>query len=182
MYKGFTLDQIKTILDYNKETGVFKSRVSGKELVGYEVAGEAMPHRTFSYRDIKTKRVHNFQLARVAYMLGSGTYLGEKDRITFNDGDVYNLKYNNLSVVTYQEIYAKKTNYPKNVYLETEHEHIYVGTLNGLFVVRRGPQQAIYRTYNKEEAVAVMNRWLESGKVLHENDDFCPKWYKNLRK
>lgn len=170
-YKNFTLDQIRMILDYNKETGMFKSKVSGKELID----------RTFSYRDIETRKVHNFQLARVAYMLGSDLYLEDKDRVTFKDGDPYNLKYSNLSVVTYKEIYAKKTNYPKNVYLETEHEHVYVGTLNGLFVVRRGPQQAIYRTYNKEEAVAVMNRWLESGKVLHENDDFCPKWYKNLR-
>lgn len=169
-YKNYTLDELRTILDYNKETGVFKSRISGKELID----------RTYSYRDVKTKKVVNFQLARVAYMLGSNEYLGEKDRVTYKDGDVYNLKYDNLVVVPYNEVYLRKHNSLKNTYLETEEDHIFVGTISGLFVVRRDRHQAIYRTYDKEEAIAVRDRWLESGKTLHENDDFCPEWYKNL--
>ena len=170
-YKNYTLDELKTIVDYNKENGVVKSRLSGKELID----------RTYSYRDVKTKKVVNFQLARVAYMLGSGEYLDDKDRITYKDGDVYNLTYSNLVVVPYNEVYLRKHNTLKNTYLETEEDHIFVGTMNGLFVVRRGPRQAIYRTHSKAEAIAVRDRWLESGKTLHENDDFCPKWYQNLR-
>jgi len=171
-YKNYTLDELRTILDYNKETGVFKSRISGKELID----------RTYSYRDVKTKKVVNFQLARVAYMLGSNEYLGEKDRVTYKDGDVYNLKYDNLVVVPYNEVYLRKHNSLKNTYLETEEDHIFVGTMSGLFVVRRDTHQAIYRTYDKEEAIAVRDRWLESGKTLHENDDFCPKWYREAIK
>ena len=170
-YKNFTLDQIRTIVDYDKETGVIKSKVSGKELVD----------RTFSYRDMKTKKVTTFQMARLAYMVGSGEYLDDKDKITFKDNDPYNLKFDNLDVVKWTDVCNKKANYPKNTYLETEHEHVYVGILNRLFVVRRGPQQAVYRTYSKEEAVAVRDRWLESGKILHENDDFYPDWYKKMR-
>lgn len=169
-YKNYTLDDLKTIIDYNKENGVVKSKVSGKELID----------RTYSYRDVKTKKVVNFQLARVVYMLGSGEYLDEKDRITYKDGDVYNLTYDNLVVVPYHEVYLRKHNSLKNTYLETEEDHIFVGTMNGLFVVRRGPRQAIYRTHSKAEAIAVRDRWLESGKTLHENDDSYPKWYRNL--
>lgn len=171
-YKNYTLDELKTILDYNKENGVFKSRVSGKELID----------RTYSYRDVKTKKVVNFQLARVAYMLGSDEYLDENDRITYKDGDVYNLTYSNLVVVPYNEVYLRKHNSLKNTYLETEEDHIFVGTMNGVYVVRRDKHQAVYKTYSKAEAIAVRDRWLESGKTLHEIDDSYPKWYREAVK
>lgn len=164
-YKNYTINELMTILDYNKETGIFKSMVSGKELVD----------RTYSYRDVKTKRVVNFQLARVAYMIGSGNYMEDSERITYKDGDVYNLKYDNLVLVSYNEMY-KKPNSVKNEYLETDEEHIWVGSINRMFVVRRGSTQSVYRTYDKQEAVAVRDRWLASGKKLNEFDRFIPKW------
>ena len=174
-YKGYTVKELMTILDYDKETGIFKSMVSGKELVGYGVAEAAMPHRTFSYREPVSKKVINFQLARVAYMIGSGCCIEDKERITYKDGDVYNLKYDNLVLVSYNEMY-KKPNSVKNEYLETDEEHIWVGSINRMFVVRRGSTQSVYRTYDKQEAVAVRDRWLASGKKLNEFDRFIPKW------
>jgi len=171
-YKGYTIDQIKSLLDYDPDQGLFTSKISGKELVG----------RDFSYREKNSKVVTKFWLARVAMMFIIDDYLKEEDRVVYKDGDIYNLKSENLSVVPYKEVYQNKTNNPTNYYLETEHEHVYVGSLNKLFVVRRGPEQAIYRTYDKSEAVAVKDRWLESGKMLHENDQFVPKWYAKLLK
>lgn len=164
-YKGYTVKELMTILDYDKETGIFKSMVSGKELVD----------RTFSYREPVSKKVINFQLARVAYMIGSGCCIEDKERITYKDGDVYNLKYDNLVLVSYNEMY-KKPNSVKNEYLETDEEHIWVGSINRMFVVRRGSTQSVYRTYDKQEAVAVRDRWLASGKKLNEFDRFIPKW------
>lgn len=170
-YKGYTIKELMTILDYDKETGIFKSLISGKELVD----------RTFSYRDVVTKKVVNFQLARVAYMIGSGKYLEDDERVIYKDGDVYNLKYDNLVVVPYKDMY-KKNNSIKNEYLETDEDHIWVGTINRMFVVRRGKDQSIYRTYNKQEAIGVRDRWLESGKKLNEFDRFLPLWYRNAMK
>lgn len=180
-YKNYTIKELMTILDYDKETGIFKSMVSGKELVGYGVTEAATPHRTFSYRDVKTKRVVNFQLARVAYMIGSGNYMDDKERITYKDGDVYNMKYDNLVVVNYNEMY-KKPNSVKNEYLETDEPHVWVGSINRMFVVRRSPTQSVYRTYNKQEAVDVRDRWLASGKKLNEFDRFIPMWCRKTLK
>ena len=170
-YKNYTINELMTILDYNKETGIFKSMVSSKELVD----------RTYSYRDVKTKRVVNFQLARVAYMIGSGNYMEDSERITYKDGDVYNMKYDNLVVVSYKEMY-KKPNTVKNEYLETDEPHIWVGSINRMFVVRRSSTQSVYRTYDKQEAVAVRDRWLASGKVLNEFDRFIPMWCRKALK
>jgi hypothetical protein len=51
-----------------------------------------------------------------------------------------------------------------------------------MFVVRRGKDQSIYRTYDKQEAIGVRDRWLESGKKLNELDRFLPLWYRNYLK
>ena len=171
-YKGYTIEEIKTLVDYDPVTGVFKSKVSGKELID----------RAFSVRHPVTKKVDRLYLSRVAVMFDRDDYLNDEDRVTFKDGDPYNNKLDNLVVVPFKEVYQNRSNNPTNTYLETEYEHVYVGTLNRLFVVRRSSNQAIYRTYSKEEAVAVRDRWLESGKTLHELDNFCPKWYKKMIK
>lgn len=168
-YKGYTIEQLKSIVEYDPDTGIFKSKKTGKELV----------NRDFTHRDEETKVVSCLRLSRVAIMFMTDDYIDDKDRVSFKDGDPYNLIYSNLVVVPYETIYQNKTNNPTNVYLETEHEHVFVGSLNKMFVVRRGVDQAIYRTYNKEEAVAVRDRWLESNKTLHEWDKSTPKWFRN---
>lgn len=171
-YKGYTIEQIKSLVDYDPVTGTFHSKKTGKELI----------NRDFSYREEGSKVVTCFRLSRVAVMLMTDDYLEEEDRVTFKDGNPYNHAYDNLVVVSYKDVYQNKANNPTNTYLETEHEHVYVGSLNRLFVVRRSVDQGIYRTYSKEEAVAVRDRWLESGKTLHEWDNFCPKWFKKMTK
>lgn len=171
-YKGYTIEEIRSVVDYDPDTGVFKSKISGKELVD----------RTFSVRHPVTKRGDKLYLSRVAIMLSTDDYIDDGDRVTFKDGDPYNNKLDNLVVVPFREIYQNKTNNPTNTYLETEYEHVYVGSLNKLFVVRRGSHQAIYRTYNKEEAVAVRDRWIESNKTLHEWDKSSPKWFREYVK
>jgi hypothetical protein len=171
-YKGYTIEQIKSFVEYDPDSGLFHSKKTGKELVG----------RDFSYREEGSLVVTKFQLARLAVMFNSDGYLSDNDRVVYKDKDHYNYKKDNLVVVTYKEVYANKPNDLVNRYLETEHEHVYVGTLNRLFVVRRSNNQAIYRTYSKEEAVAVRDRWIESGKVLHEWDNFSPKWFKRMTK
>ena len=168
-YKGYTIEQIKSFVDYDPESGVFKSKKTGKELVG----------RDFSYREDGSSVVTKFQLSRLAVMITGDLYLGDEDRVVHKDKDPYNYKRDNLVVVPVKEAYATRTNDPVNRYLETEYEHIFVGTLNKMFVVRRGPKQSIYRTYSKEEAVAVRDRWLESHKKLHEWDKSYPKWFRD---
>lgn len=167
-YLGYTVDDLKSILYYDPDTGEFTSKVSGKVVVD----------KTFTYRNPVTKKVVCFNLSRVAIMIMTDDYLDPKDKVQCKDGDRYNLKYSNLVVVDHKGIYPKR-NIEKNYYLETEEEHIYVGTLNKLFVVRRGPEQAVYRTYNKQKAIEVRDRWLESGKTLHEWDETMPILFRN---
>lgn len=168
-YKGYTIEEIKSLLDYDPDTGVFKSKISGKELVD----------RAFSTRHPVTKKVERLYLSRVAVMFDRDDYLDDEDRVTFKDGDPYNNQISNLVVVPFKEVYQNKSNSVSNTYLETEYEHIFVGSMSKLFVVRRNTDQGVYRTYDKQEAVDVMNRWIESGKILHEWDKFTPKWYRD---
>lgn len=170
MYKCYTLDDLNSMLDYNPDTGVFVAKASGKELVD----------RSYYHRS--GKNVTHLQLARVAIMMSTNQYMNPEDRVKYKDGDMYNLRLENLEVVDYKSIYKRAFNNPKNTYLATEEDHIFVGTMNNLFVVRRGKNQAIYRTYDKQEAIDVRDRWLESNKTLHELDDFMPKWYKKYIK
>jgi hypothetical protein len=167
-YKGYTIDQIKELLDYDPETGEFTSKRSGKTLIG----------RDFSHRVDGTKEITKFWLARVAVMFVKNDYVDDKDRVVYKDKDIYNLKADNLVVVPYNQVYMKDANDPVNRYYETEEEHIYVGSMNRLFVVRRGPEQAIYRTYSKQEAIEVRDRWLQSGKILHEWDATMPEIFR----
>lgn len=165
-YLGYSLEDINSLLHYNPETGKFTSKISGKEIVD----------RNFSYRDRKTNKVACFNLARVAVMLVEGRYLGKDDLVACKDGDRYNLAYSNLVVATKKECHPTR-NDEKPTYLETDEEHIFMKSDTRLFVVRRGPEQAIYRTYSKEEAVEVRDRWLDSGKILHEWDKTMPKMF-----
>lgn len=167
-YKGYTLSRMKDLIIYDPIEGEFTSSISGKKMVD----------RYYSHRDRETGKVTQFSLARVAMWMMTGTLMNDRDRVSYRDGDVYNLKYSNLFVVPYEDVY-KKSNNPKNSYLETEEDYIFVGTLSRLFVVRRGETQGVYRTYSKQEAIAVRDRWLASNKKLYELDDFVPKWYKN---
>lgn len=170
-YKGYTLSRMKDLIIYDPVEGEFTTTISGKKLAD----------RYFSHRDEVTGKVTQFSLARLAVWMMTDTLMNDRDRVIYKDEDVYNLRYSNLSVVPYEEVY-KRPNSLKNTYLETDEDHIFVGTLNRLFVVRRGKKQAVFRTYDKEEAIAVRDRWLASKKKLHELDDFSPKWYKKWLK
>jgi hypothetical protein len=111
-------------------------------------------------------------------MLMTDDYLHPSDKVLCKDGDRYNLAYSNLVVVDHKGTYPKR-NTDKNCYLETDEEHIFYGTLSRLFVVRRGPEQAVYRTYSKQKAVEVRDRWLESGMILHEWDETMPVMFRS---
>ena len=162
-YLGYTVEAIESLLLYDPDTGKFTSRISGYDVVG----------RHFSYRNRKTGKVVTFNLATVAVMLVERRCLDSTDRVVCKDGDRYNLAYGNLVVVDHMGAHPKK-NFEKNTYLETEEDYIFYGTMNRLFVVRRGPEQSIYRTYSKKKAIEVRDRWLDSGKVLNEWDETMP--------
>lgn len=168
-YQGYTIEQLKEVVDYDPIEGIFTSKVTNKVIVD----------RRFAYRNPVTKKVSMLYLPRIAVMFDTDSYLDDKDRVTYKDGDIFNLKIDNLVVVTYRDVYKNRFNSDKNSYLETEYPHVFVGSMNKLFVVRRGPDQAVYRTYDKQEAIDVAERWLNSNKTLHEWDTFVPKWYKN---
>lgn len=167
-YLGYTLDQIRNLVHYDPDTGIFTSKISGKDLIDLR----------FSYRDRRTNKITGFNLPRLAVMLVEDRYLSDTDKVVCKDKDRYNLRYSNLCVVDQrgtQPIY----NNEKNCYLETEEDYIFYGTKSRLFVVRRGPEQSVYRTYSKEKAVEVRDRWLESGKVLNEWDETMPLLFRN---
>ena len=167
-YLGYTIEEIDKLLSYDKDTGRFISKTSNKEIVD----------RYYSYRNPRTKKVVCFNLTRVAILLTTKEPLKDEDKVICIDGDKYNLKYDNLSVVRHKDIFPPR-NSEKNEYIETDEDYIFYGTMNRLFVVRRGPTQSVYRTYSKEKAIEVRDRWLQSNKELNEWDETMPLMFRS---
>ena len=135
MKQELTQEFLKTILDYNSETGVvlwrerplsmFKAerymKIWNKKYAGKD-SGTVLINNVKYYKEIK---INNkvYRLSRIVWLYHYGN-LPEK-RITYADGDGLNLKINNLLLATITDLknsgYAnkKKSNLPAGVNLDS---------------------------------------------------------------
>lgn len=163
-YMGFTRNQLVSYFDYEMTHGTFTRKRDGKRLIDYR----------YDCRNPDGERV-SLYLNRVALIIVDGEFLDGDTIVKFKDGNRYNLSYENLVVVKKSEDNLPTDDYK---FVETATRGVFYNHTTKMFVVRRGKKQAIYRTFNYNEAVLVRKEW-EKDKTIHRWDYSVPSWLKD---
>lgn len=168
-YKGFTYKELNDKFSYDPVEGKFYSKKTGKLLdstkggkmyLGIRIADETI----------------SLQPARVAMILVDKYFPKDDERVVFKDNDNLNFAYSNLKVIKRRDaaLFGKNTVRPK------AYDTCVVGVAKvmpmGYFVARRGPEQAVYRSYDFEEVVKVRKEW-ELDNTIHRWDATMPKCF-----
>lgn len=167
-YKGFTRDELITRFIYNPVSGEF---FSGKR----KTLITAMNKGRLVLSVRRGSMVFNLSRAKVALMIMGGRLPEKDEMIKFIDGDCNNTAYSNISIIKSKDNVVHR---PSVVYstVETSCDGVHQLLPKGYYVVRRGNTQAIYRTYDFDEAVAVRKEW-EKDKTIHRWDKTMPSYY-----
>lgn len=167
-YKGLTREALKRRFIYDPLEGTFYNKKSGKPIDSTMGGRLVLPIRVGD-------KTLSLSPARVAVAIVDNKFLCSDQRIKFLDGDNLNFVYSNLSIISTKDatkdIVHTSVNYKA---VDTEVDGVVLLKPMNYFVVRRGPTQAVYRTYSFEEAVAVRKEW-EKDKTLHRWDSTIPK-------
>jgi len=160
-YNGFTLGDLKLTFNYDPISGRFINKRTGNLVYDFKM----------NIRNPEGKSV-TLMLPRVAVWLVEGHPVADGYVVKFKDTNHYNLAYDNLVVVPAGEA-NKPTDNSK--FVETATRGVFHNQETGVFVVRRGAKQAIYRTLDYKIAIAVRKEW-ELNKSVHRWDNSLPDW------
>lgn len=164
-YHGYTVDELKDKFDYEPRSGRFTNKMTGNYIYDFKVSIRSGD---------KSKKSTTLSLSRVAVAFMEGEFLSEDFVVKYKDDNRYNLTYDNLVVVHKTELNLPVTS--SNV-VETATEGVFYNHVTSMFIVRRGTLDAIYRTPNYKEAVAVRKEWEENDEI-HKWDFTVPLWLK----
>ncbi|CAB4124940.1 hypothetical protein UFOVP59_60 [uncultured Caudovirales phage] len=167
-YQGFTRKDLMKRFDYKPHSGEFLNRKTGQVIT-----------TTKGGRLVIGIRVGNSVLtlspAKLAYMIMDDRVVAKGEMVKFLDGDSSNLKYDNLSIITK----VKNIDKPNAIdywTTPTEKDGVVLLHPSMVFVVRRGPTQAVYRTFDYDLAVRVREEW-EKYPSIHRWDYTMPDHY-----
>ena len=160
---GMTREQIDDLMIYDRSRGMILDRHTGKRVTLRDSSGLVFKKRIGD-------KVRTIRLGKLCYFLIHDTELTETDRVVYVDGDMTNLKPDNLELQRYSE---------RESVVEVD-RFIFFNPNNSLFVVRRGKKQAVYRTYDMNEAILIRNEW-ESDKTIHRWDRFMGKYVESCK-
>ena len=166
-YLGYTLDELKLMFSYDQETGKFVNLKTGNRLLDFK----------YAMRD-KSGNPASLLLNRLAVALVEGNFIDPMYVVKFKDNNPYNLTYDNLLVVHNSEKNASVGGYK---FVETATRGVFHNPTTKMFVVRRGSNQAVYRTFDYKEAVVVRKEW-ELDNTIHVWDKTVPDWLRGQLK
>jgi hypothetical protein len=168
-YQGFTYKELDDKFTYDPINGRFWGKKTGKLLDSTK--GGRM------YLSIRiVDEAISLQPARVAMILVDQYFPKDDERVVFKDNDNLNFAYNNLKVIKKRDAALFGKNAIKHTAYATAVEGIFKIEPTGYFVVRRGPEQAVYRTYSFDEAVNIRKEW-EIDNTIHRWDSTMPKCF-----
>ena len=168
-YQGFTYKELNDKFSYDPVEGRFYSKKTGKLLDSTK--GGKM------YLGIRVSdEVISLQPAKVALILVDQYFPKDDERVVFRDNDNLNFAYTNLKIIKKRDsaIFAK--NSIKHTAYATAVDGVFKIEPTGYFVARRGSDQAVYRSYDFEEVVAIRKEW-ELDNTIHRWDKTMPKCF-----
>lgn len=169
MYLNMTKKDFNDYFIYDKDKGVLIGKKSGKKV------GSPTEHGLITSIRVK-KRVKTVYVGKLCYFLHHNIDMSVGGKIKYLDGDYTNLRPDNLKLVGKVNVNAEPGRFPMK---ETETKGVFFNPNNNQFVVRRGDEQAVYRTLSYQEAVAIRLEW-ESDNSIHRWDRFSERFSKFL--
>ncbi len=158
-YLNLTREEIEESFKYDREKGKVYSRLTDQE-VGYMTVSGLVIKKRIGHK------VLNLSAGKMCYFLEHDVVFDKYDKICYKDGDCTNLKPDNLCVVRHIANQQPDTLEP---YVEID-RRIFYDPNKTRYVVRRGPTQAVYRTFDLKEAISIRNEW-ESDNSIHKWDE-----------
>jgi hypothetical protein len=168
-YQGFTYKELNDKFTYDPVEGRFYSKKTGKLLDSTK--GGKM------YLGIRVSdEVISLQPAKVALILVDQYFPKDNERVVFRDNDNLNFAYTNLKIIKKRDSALFAKNSIKHTAYATAVDGVFKIEPTGYFVARRGSDQAVYRSYDFEEAVRVRKEW-ELDNTIHRWDSTMPSCY-----
>ena len=165
-YQGFTYKELNDKFSYDPVEGRFYSKKTGKLLDSTK--GGKM------YLGIRiADEIISLQPAKVALILVDQYFPKDDERVVFKDNDNLNFAYTNLKIIKKRDSALFAKNSVKHTAYATTVDGVFKIEPTGYFVVRRGSDQAVYRSYDFEEAVAIRKEW-ELDNTIHRWDKTMP--------
>lgn len=165
-YQGFTYKELNDKFSYDPVEGRFYSKKTGKLLDSTK--GGKM------YLGIRiADKIISLQPAKVAMILVDQYFPKDDERVVFKDNDNLNFAYTNLKIIKKRDSALFAKNSIKHTAYATAVDGVFKIEPTGYFVVRRGSDQAVYRSYDFEEAVAIRKEW-ELDNTIHRWDKTMP--------
>jgi len=161
-YQGFTYKELNDKFTYDPVEGKFYSKKTGKLLDSTK--GGKM------YLGIRiADEIISLQPAKVAMILVDQYFPKDDERVVFKDNDNLNFVYTNLKIIKKRDSALFAKNSVKHTAYATAVDGVFKIEPTGYFVARRGSDQAVYRSYDFEEVVAIRKEW-ELDNTIHRWD------------
>jgi hypothetical protein len=168
-YQGFTYKELNDKFTYDPVEGKFYSKKTGKLLDSTK--GGKM------YLGIRiADEIISLQPAKVAMILVDQYFPKDDERVVFKDNDNLNFVYTNLKIIKKRDSALFAKNSVKHTAYATAVDGVFKIEPTGYFVARRGSDQAVYRSYDFEEVVAIRKEW-ELDNTIHRWDKTMPKCF-----
>ena len=170
-YNGFTKEDLIRKFIYDPVGGTFFNRRNSNPLTSTQKGRLVLVVRDGD-------RIVTLSAAKVALLMVGGITLKKGETVKFIDNDPLNLAYSNIVVVAKETLSGNK-DYVAPYSVPTETDGVFQIMPKGFFVARRGSKQAVYRTNDYDEAVAIRKEW-ETDKNIHKWDNSYTKFCKSL--
>jgi len=159
-YLNFTYKELVASYQYDQIKGIILSVKTGKQIGSDNGSGLVISRR-------KGDKTVNLSSGLLAYFLLHKVDTSGK-KIRYVDGNYRNLRPDNL-VLCNKEFVMNSTPDTRAEIIKTEVKGVIYNPNSGHYVAQRGSKQAIYRTFDKNEAIMIRKEW-ELNKTIHKWD------------
>lgn len=166
-YQGFTKEELSKRIIYDPVKGIFLNAKTNEVMNVVKGSKHSILLRVgFS--------VVTLSPAKVAFFLKDGLVVKSNQVVKFKDKNRANYAYDNLLILN--KDYGCKEGYVHPYTTPTQHKRINLLHPSMVYVVMRGPEQAVYRTPDYDKAVAILTEWMEDNSI-HRWDETLPDYY-----
>jgi len=159
-YLNFTYEELVASYNYDQINGIILSVKTGRQIGSDNGSGLVISRRTGS-------KVTSLSCGMLAYFLLHKVDTSGK-KVRYVDGNYRNLRPDNL-VLCDKDFLMNSAPDTRAEVIKTEVKGVIYNPNSGHYVAQRGSTQAIYRTFDKNEAIMIRKEW-ELNKTIHKWD------------